>query len=491
MHTLAHPPTGEWILVDGRHVERVGTGEPPAADRVVELPGATVLPGFVDAHVHLTGTGVHHQAPEIGAARSAEELLGAVRRVLEHRPGPILLHGYDESKWELREAPGIAQLDALTERPLAIVRVDGHLTLANTAALEESGALEVDGAERDTDGHPTGRATKEANAALRRWFQGHLSDRDVEELQLDAASLAAQHGVTCVHEMSMPSERGLRDLEILLSHRGRLPIDVVTYVGTTDIAVALDLGIARIGGDLAVDGSIGAGTAWIEDSFAGGGGAYFDDDGLAEFFHDGHLAGFQVAVHAIGAAAIEQVIRTWERVYQALESRGRRHFRARRHRIEHFEMPGPATIERAAALGLAISVQPAFDADWGGPGGLYEQALGPERAYAMNPFRNLLERGLEVGAGSDSPITSIDPMVGIAAFETHHDATQRLSREEAVRTYTIGSARLAHLEEKKGSLAPGTHADFAAFDDDPMTFTSVEGLRPVLTVSLGRDVFAA
>jgi len=136
-------------------------------------------------------------------------------------------------------------------------------------------------------------------------------------------------------------------------------------------------------------------------------------------------------------------------------------------------------------------VQPAFDAEWGSPGGLYEQGLGPERAGPMNPFRDLVLRGLEVGAGSDSPITSIDPMVGIAAFESHHDPEQRLTRAEAIRIYTTGSARLAHQEDKKGSLEPGRHADLVVYDDDPMAVDSVAGLRPVLTVSLGREVFAA
>jgi len=185
------------------------------------------------------------------------------------------------------------------------------------------------------------------------------------------------------------------------------------------------------------------------------------------------------------------VIGAWERVYQSLDSRGRRHFRARRHRIEHCEMVGAGLMERAATLGLAVSVQPSFDAVWGHPGGLYEMGLGWERAASMNPFRSLLDRGLEMGAGSDSPITTIDPMAGITAFERHHDPAQRLAREDAIRAYTIGSARLAHLEDKKGSLAPGMHADFAAFEVDPFTAGSLEGVHPVLTVSLGRDVYAA
>jgi predicted amidohydrolase YtcJ len=267
----------------------------------------------------------------------------------------------------------------------------------------------------------------------------------------------------------------------------------VTYVATTDIAQVMDLGLPRVGGDLPVDGSIGARTAWLSTPFVDGvevPTGYYEDDDLTRFFHDGHLAGLQVGVHAIGDAAIEQVVRTWERVYQMLDSRQRRHFRARRHRVEHFEMADGGLMERAAMLGLAIAVQPMFDAEWGFPGGLYEQRLGPERADAMNPFRGLLERGLEVGAGSDSPITTIDPMAGISAFESHHDPAQRLSREEAIRVYTVGSARLAHQEEKKGSLEPGKHADLVAYEVDPFAAESLEGVRPILTVSLGRDVYA-
>ena len=217
---------------------------------------------------------------------------------------------------------------------------------------------------------------------------------------------------------------------------------------------------------------------------------YLRDDELAEFFHGGHSAGLQVGVHAIGDRAIEQVLTVWERVYQMLDSRERRHFRARRHRVEHLEMASPAHVERAAMLGLAVSVQPAFDATWGGPGGLYEQALGADRAVAMNPFRTMVERGVEVGVGSDAPITPLDPFLAIDALEHHHERAQRLPRAEAVRLHTIGSARVGHQEEKKGAIAPGMHADLVAFDADPLTIASVEGMRPILTVSLGREVFA-
>ncbi len=493
VHTLSHPTQGEWLLVDERHVERVGVGEPPQADRVVDLPGTTIVPGFIDAHVHLTGTGLHEYGAPIAAATSREEFLGMLRDAVAGGEKALLAHGFDETRWESPELPGMDVLDGLSPSPVIAVRADGHVSLANRQAITAAAVGEMPGVEIGPDGRPSGVLRREANWAIQRWFHEQLDDQEVQQLQLQAAGLAASRGITCVHEMAIPTSRGPRDFEVLMGHRERLPVDVVPYVATTEIPYVVDFGLPRIGGDLSLDGSIGARTAHLERPYVDGDGTgarYLADDELAEFFHNAHLAGLQVAVHAIGDAAIEQAVGCWERVYAALDSRGRRHFRARRHRVEHFEMPTPSQVERAANLGLAISVQPSFDAAWGHPGAMYELRLGPERARGMNPFRTLMARGMAVGAGSDSPVTPLDPMAGIAAAEGHHEPFERLSREEAVRLFTRGAAILAGLEDKKGSLEPGKQADFAAYDSDPLAEGPVEGLRPVLTVSLGREVFA-
>jgi predicted amidohydrolase YtcJ len=334
-----------------------------------------------------------------------------------------------------------------------------------------------------------------ANLRLQAWFHESLSDHDVRGLQLSAAALAASRGVTAVHEMAIPAARGRRDVEVLLAHRHRLPVDVIPYVADTDIPYVMDLGLATIGGDLSLDGSIGARTAALslpyEDAQERGHGVLYEDpERLTLFFRDAHAADMQVAVHAIGDAAIGQALDAWERVYGALDSRGRRHFRARRHRIEHFEMPSAQHIERAAMLGLAISVQPAFDLTWGHTGAMYEQRLGQERSLRMNPFAELVSRGLAVGAGSDTPITDLDPMLGLWAIESHHDPEQRMTREQAIRLFTVGGATLANLEDKRGRLEPGMQADFAAYDLDPFTVEDPRGLRPILTVSRGREVYS-
>ena len=491
--TLSYPVQGEWLLVDDRHVQRVGTGDPPQADRTVELPGTTILPGFIDSHVHLTGTGIHAAGPNLEDIRSAADLIDTLARYAESVGGPALAHGFDESRWAEPVLPTLQDLDRASVRPLVAVRADGHISLANSAALGESGVLGTPGVERNADGGATGVVRREANWALQRWFHESLPDHRIEQFQLQAAALAASRGVTCIHEMAIPDSRGPRDFEVLMDHKDRLPVDVIPYVASTDIPFVMDFGLTRIGGDLALDGSIGARTALLSEPYVDSpetGARYLAEDELVEFLHNAHLAGLQVGLHAIGDGAIEEALRAWERVHGALDSRGRRHFRARRHRIEHFEMPDPDQVERAAMLGLAVSVQPAFDALWGHAGALYERRLGDQRAAAMNPFRTLLTRGMVVGAGSDSPVTPLDPMLGIAALERHHDPSERLSREEAVRLFTFGSAVLANLEDKKGRLEPGMQADFAAYEDDPLAAPDVDGLRPVLTVSTGRDVYA-
>jgi predicted amidohydrolase YtcJ len=492
VRTLSHPSEGEWLLVDDRHVQRVGLGEPPEADRIVDLPGTVIIPGLIDAHVHLTGTGLQHAGPHLGAARSKDGLLRLLRDASVATDGPVLAHGYDETAWAEPSLPPIEDLDAVSGEPVIAVRADGHISLANTAAIVASEVAGAEGTERDPDGRPTGVLRAAANAAAQRWFHSSLPDHRIEQYQLEAAGLAASRGITCVHEMAIPEWRGRRDVEVLLAQRTKLPVDVVTYVATTDIPFVMDLGLSRIGGDLPLDGSIGARTAHLSEPYVDadhGGSGYLEDDELTEFLHNAHLAGLQVGMHVIGDAAIEQAVGCWERVYGALETRARRHFRARRHRLEHFEMASEGQIERSAMLGLAVSVQPTFDALWGHPGGMYEQRLGEKRAGDMNPFATLLSRGIEVGAGSDSPVTPLDPWEGVRALESHHELSQRLSRQDALRLFTAGSARLANLDDKKGRLEPGAQADFACYEVDPMT-ASVDELRPVLTVSLGREVYA-
>ena len=189
VHTLSYPQTGEWVLIDDRHVQRVGSGDPPHADRVVDLPGATIMPGFIDTHVHLTRTGLAVEPGRRGG-RLRRGAAGAGAGTSRRGDGPVVLLGFDETRWSDPTHPVMDELDAVTARPLMIHRADGHLALANSAALEAAGIRsDEEGVERDAEGAPTGRVTKEAVERLGRWASASLDDHEIQELQLRAAAL--------------------------------------------------------------------------------------------------------------------------------------------------------------------------------------------------------------------------------------------------------------------------------------------------------------
>ncbi|HZB01990.1 MAG TPA: amidohydrolase family protein, partial [Actinomycetota bacterium] len=252
--TLSHPTMGEWILVDQRHVERVGVGDPPEADATIDLPGATIVPGFIDSHVHLTATGRSLMNEDVRDARSKDDLLEVVRARAEAGGTVVHVEGFDETRWDRPVLPTAAELDAITPLPVVAVRADGHLAVLSSSALGAVDAGDAAGIERGPDGAPTGRITQEANRLAAAWIESTYDRHRIEELQLQAAGLAASRGVTTVHEMSMDG----KDLQVLLGHHGQLPIDVRAIPATTSLMDAMAMRLEAVGGDLPVDGSIAA-----------------------------------------------------------------------------------------------------------------------------------------------------------------------------------------------------------------------------------------
>src|SRR5262249_31350324 len=155
---------------------------------------------FVDAHVHLTGTGVHESGPAIDAVGSADEMLDVLRGAAGEKEGPLLAPGVDETTWDRPLLPTVDDLHGGSPNPVVVVRTDGHICLANRNAIDSAGVGDLPGLERDADGVPTGVLRREANWALQRWFHDQLGEHEIEELQLRAASIAASRGITSVHE---------------------------------------------------------------------------------------------------------------------------------------------------------------------------------------------------------------------------------------------------------------------------------------------------
>jgi predicted amidohydrolase YtcJ len=355
--------------------------------------------------------------------------------------------------------------------------------------LGDSGALDADGCERDADGAPTGVVRGDANHRARRHALARLPDETLLAAQDAALCQAARRGVTCVHEMAGPDISGRRDLELLLDRAETLPIEVVGYWGDLDFDYVEARKLAQIGGDLFLDGSLGSHTAALSTPYQDRpdhrGILYHHDDELTELYVRATLAGVQVGVHAIGDVAIGQALRCARRAMRAV---GPTAFRGCRHRIEHVELLGADGADRMAELGLAASVQPAFDAAWGGPDGMYARRLGPRRAKSMNPFADLWRRGVPMGGSSDAHVTPLDPWHGVAAAVHHHRPSQRLGLPVAMEVFTLGGRILARQERVSGTIEAGQRADLVAFPGDVLDADprDLEGTDAIFTLVAGR-----
>jgi predicted amidohydrolase YtcJ len=439
------------------------------ADLVVDLGDVTLLPGFVDSHVHLTATGLALHGANLRGVRSASELLERVRAAAARAGGGLVWgDGYDETTFRVPGLPAPAAIaEAAGGRPVYLSRVDGHQGLATLDVLAEAGATLLPGCERGADGEPTGVVRDDANHSARRHAIDQLSNATIVTAQEQALALAARRGVVCVHEMGGPDVASRRDFELLLDRLETLPLEVICYWGAFDLDYALERKLSQVGGDLFLDGSLGSHTAALstpyQDRPQTRGSLYHEDAKLADLYVRATMAGVQVAVHAIGDRAIGQALRC---ARLAVRTVGHTAFAACRHRIEHVELLGSDGADRMAELGLAAGVQPAFDAAWGGPNGMYEQRLGSRRAKSMNPFADLWRRGVPMGGSSDSNVTALNPWHGVSAAVHHHRAGQRLGLPVALELFTLGGRILARQERSTGRIRPGQRADLTAFPGD-------------------------
>lgn len=462
----------DWMLADDGLVTALGTGEHPPADAVVDLQGAHVLPGFCDAHVHLPATGLYTAGLDLRGETSAEAILEALEAKRDD-PGGVLFGGNFEDPYD--RALTRHDLDrAIGDRPALLARADMHSGIASTALLRQLDLTELEGVDRDPDGEPTGYVRERAAAEAWKLFDENLSDEEATAAIRAAAKKAYARGVTAVHEMFVVEWRVWSSLEVFETAMAAEPLRVEIYVATEDVDRVVEQGRTRIGGDYFLDGSFGSHTAWMSGGYVDpppegtppNGIAYRDDEQLFDYFVAAQERGLQVGTHAIGDAAIEQAIATWERVAEKVGHAGVHRLG---HRVEHFECASDDHIARARALGLRASVQPAFDRYWGGENGLYAKRIGWERARTMNRFASMVNGGLIVGAGSDSTVTPLDPFLQVASLRTHHLEDEQMGRIESLRLHTTGAHALAHGPGLRGTLEAGAVADLVAVDRDPVS----------------------
>jgi hypothetical protein len=506
IHTMsASLPRANAVAAIGSRIVQVGSDDQirqwiGPGTRVVDLHGRLVVPGFNDAHVHFYQGGQALAGVQLRSSRSPEEFRERIASFAAALPaGRWILNGeWDHENWLPARLPTRQLIDSVTrDRPVWVSRLDGHMGLADSAALRLAGidrnTPDPPGGAivRDEHGEPTGILKDAAMDAIERVIPPPSLDEIAEAVRA-AMGYAAENGVTSVQEMAnssdaSPSGQKLRR-DVMKVYQNLLRTGELTVRISVHRPLALweqlaDIGVtAPFGGDKLhiggvkgyADGSLGSGTALLFHPYLDApqtSGLAAEDmipvSKMQERIVAADAAGLQVAIHAIGDQANKTILDLYE------EAERRNGPRDRRFRIEHAQHLRQQDIPRFAALNVIASMQPIHLVD---DGRWAEKRVGPEVIRGTYAFRSLLDSGAMLAFGSDWPVAPMVPLAGIDAAVTRRTLDgkhpggwvpeQKIGVEEAVRAFTVGSAYASFEENIKGSIEPGKLADMVVISED-------------------------
>ncbi|HWL13746.1 MAG TPA: amidohydrolase [Ureibacillus sp.] len=505
--------TVEAVLVENGKVLEVGNIAQLVvqADARVDLKGAAMYPGFVDSHLHILFHGENLIRLDLSKASSAEELLALVSEAAQNTPPDKWLfgEGWNENNFPDKRIPTIHELDAIRTEPILLTRICHHVFLGNSAALQAGGITEQSESPaggkigRDTYGRLNGllyeQATTLLSNAIPREGEAYIGDL-VDALNLSIDDMMSK-GLTGGHSEDMSYfgkyTNPLTAYERVIGEKQHFRVNLLRHHTVFEEMMKDNLpfhepfiepGAMKI----FADGSLGGATAALvepySDDLSNKGLFIHTDEQLEELVKLARKYKEAIAVHMIGDAATEQVLSVIEKYPVPT---------GKRDRLIHCCVLNEELVERIAKLSAVVDIQPAFvpsDFPW------VMERLGEERLEYAYPWKTLLNKGIMCSAGTDAPIEDIDPIANIYAaverkkpFASHDGylAKEKLTRFEAIRAYTYGSAQAIGKEEERGLIQPGYAADFSIFNRDLFEGTSEEMLeaKAVKTVVAGRVVF--
>lgn len=518
IHTMdTKTPSARSVAVWQNKIIAVGTdaGTKPLIGpktRVIDAGGKLVIPGFNDAHVHFLETGFQLSSVNLRNAASPEEFARILKEFAAKTPkGRWILGGrWDHENWKPADLPTRQLIDAATpDNPVFISRLDGHMALANSAAMRLAGVTkdtkDVAGGVivRDAAGEPTGIFKDAAMELIRRVIPDASPEEKLEMAQA-ATDHAASLGVTSVQDMSAGTNVGvyqelLRRGSLKTRVYGCSPLADFMRWGKTGLHYAFGGPMLRVGCLKGYsDGSLGSTTAWFfkpyMDAPETSGLAREDMAVMMRNVTDADKAGLQVMIHAIGDRANAEVLDIYQKLGQATGNRDRRY------RIEHSQHLRLEDIKRFGGQKVVASMQPVHlpdDGRWAG------KRLDPERLKGTYAFRSLIDTGAILAFGSDSPVAPLNPLFGVYGAVTRQTADgknpggwipdQKITVDEAVRAFTWGAAYGEFQENWKGTIEAGKLADMVILSDDIFTIDPVKipQARVLTTISDGRVVFEA
>lgn len=464
-------PYSTALLVQDGRISWVGDSSGAEVHRelaatVIDCHGQFLAPAFVDAHVHATSTGVLLEGLDLSMVRNSTELLDLLSRFARLRKGDTIIgHGWDESNWSDPSLPSRAEIDRASWGSVVYLsRVDVHSALISSALAGVVPNL------NNLDGYSENVVKQDAHGAVRLHVLGNMSSGLRQRAQEAFATHALSRGIGSVHEMAGPTISSRSDAQSLLrmSRHGFGPT-VYLYWGQLaqdgGVEVAHELQAHGLGGDLFVDGAIGSRTAYMTQDYAddlgNSGCGYLDSEAISQHLVHSAESEFHTGFHVIGDQAMLDVMRG---IQKASEIIGVDQIKHRRHRLEHAELIDADNLALMKEFNLTASMQPLFDAFWGGRGGMYHQRLGP-RSLAMNQWTSISASGCLVCFSSDSPVTPMSPWQGIKAAMYHSNQSERMTARAAFSASTrAGWRALGPQYDGLGVITEGAPADLVLWE---------------------------
>ncbi|WP_260482452.1 amidohydrolase [Sphingomicrobium flavum] len=476
--------TGLHVDDEGKVIATLAEGEErPAADFWLDMEGRTMMPGLIDAHGHFLMMGQTMMSLQLFGTDSIASLQQQLAAFAAANPGDgwIVGRGWNHEMFSDGRFPTAADLDAIVaDRPVILERVDGHATVVNTMAMQMAGTRDdtpdpVGGAIlRGADGKATGVFVDTAMEPLYALVPAYTGKDYAEAIDL-AQGIMLEHGLTAMADMGTPDDHwhAMRRA----GDEGKLKVRVMAYAAGADTLERIAAngptpwlygGKLRMGGvKLVTDGALGSRGAWLKAPYADAdtvGLQMLTNEQLADSIKRAVALGHQVAVHAIGDAANDQLLDAVEATPNAS---------ALRFRNEHTQILDPVDLPRMAASGVIASMQPVHQtSDWK----MAEKRLGPDRLSAAYAWRSLADSGSLLAFGSDFPVEHPNPFVGLEVAVTRIDgngepeggwlASERVTLGEALAGFTLGAAYASFAEKQLGALTPGRYADFIIIDRD-------------------------
>jgi predicted amidohydrolase YtcJ len=444
----------------------------------VDGRGQTLLPGFIDAHGHVTDLGFAALRLDLTGTHSLAELQQRLRDYAAAHPKDTWLigFGWNQELWSDKKFPTSADLDAVVQdRPVVLERVDGHAVVANSAALKAAGVTAATKAPAGGEIHDG--LFVDAARSLVDNAEPKPTPQQIDQALAKAQEILLGYGVTGVGSMST----SVADWQAFrrAGAAGRLNVRLMSYLLGTESMKAVPHPTPWLYGDrlravgikLFADGALGSRGAWLKQPYADKpdtrGLQFHSDAELLSLADQAAGAGFQVATHAIGDAANAQIISVYEKL-------SHKYGKDRRWRIEHFQIVDPADIPRLAPAGIIASMQPTHQTS---DRLMAQERLGPDRLKGVYAWQSVLKSGARLAFGTDFPVESPNPFPGLSAAISRQDIngqppggwipSERLTLEQALAAYTRGAAYAGFAEQKFGSLEPGKWADFILVDRDP------------------------